>query len=128
MLNNYDVVATVAVKDLQKARTFYEKALGLIAQPSDESMAAMVATYGSGGSRLLVYVSQFAGTNQATAAMWAVDDVEAVARDLKSRGVSFERYDMPNATHVGDVHVMGTRKAAWFKDPDGNVLSIVNRS
>ncbi len=128
MLNNYDAIATVAVKDLQKARTFYEKALGLVAQPSDGSMAAMVATYGSGGSRLQVYVSQFAGTNQATAVTWAVDDVEAVARDLKSRGVSFERYDMPNATHVGDVHVMGNRKAAWFKDPDGNVLSIVNRS
>jgi catechol-2,3-dioxygenase len=69
MLNNYDAIATVAVKNLQKARTFYEKALGLIAQPSDESMAAMVATQ-RGGSRLLVYVSQFAG-QQATAATWA---------------------------------------------------------
>jgi catechol 2,3-dioxygenase-like lactoylglutathione lyase family enzyme len=125
MLSSYDAIATVAVKDLQKARTFYEKTLGLVAQPSDESM---VASYGSGGSRVLVYVSQFAGTNQATAATWAVDDVEAVARDLKSRGVTFERYDMPNATHVGDVHVMGKRKAAWFKDPDGNILSIVNRA
>ena len=112
----------------KRDRTFYEKTLGLIVQPSDQSMVSMVAAYGSGGSRLLVYVSQFAGTNRATAATWAVDDVEAVARDLKSRGVTFERYDMPNATHVGDVHVMGTRKAAWFKDPEGNILSIVNRS
>jgi len=88
----------------------------------------ILAGAGSGKTRVNVYVSQFAGTNQATAATWAVDDVEAVARDLKSRGVSFDRYDMPNATHVGDVHVMGNRKAAWFRDPDGNILSIVNRS
>ena len=125
MLSNHDAMATVAVKDLQKAKAFYERTLGLPAQPGDESM---VASYGSGASRLVVYVSQFAGTNKATAATWAVDDVDALARELKSRGVTFEHYDLPGATLAGDVHVIGTRRAAWFTDPDGNILSIVNRS
>jgi extradiol dioxygenase family protein len=125
VLNSHDAMATIAVKDLKKARTFYEQTLGLSAQPGGQPS---VATYSTGGSRLLVYESSFAGTNKATAATWAVDDVQAIAKDLKARGVAFERYEMPNVTHVGDVHVMGAHQAAWFKDPDGNILSIVKRS
>jgi hypothetical protein len=45
---------------------------------------------------------------------------------LKGKGVTFESYDLPGATKDGDVHVMGELKAAWFKDPDGNILNIVN--
>jgi hypothetical protein len=52
--------------------------------------------------------------------------VTALVDKLKAKGVKFERYDFPGVTHEGDVHVMGKRKNAWFIDPDGNILSIVN--
>jgi hypothetical protein len=55
-----------------------------------------------------------------------VPDVDGTVRDLKAKGVTFERYDLPAMTHEGDVHVAGHLRAAWFKDPDGNILSLVN--
>ena len=63
----------------------------------------------------------------ATALTWAVDDVEDVVRTLKSKGVRFEHYDLPETRREGDVHVSGDLKVAWFKDPDGNILSVVSR-
>jgi hypothetical protein len=69
----------------------------------------------------------FAGTNHATALTWTVDDVDDVVRTLKSKGVTFEHYDLPDTRRQGDVHVSGDLKVAWFKDPDGNILSVVNR-
>jgi hypothetical protein len=83
-------------------------------------------TYKSGDSRLFVYQSPFAGTNQATCVTWTSRDVDAVAAGLKARGVAFEHYDFPNTTREGDVHVSGATRVAWFRDPDGNILSIVN--
>ena len=60
---------------------------------------------------------------------WTVDDVEGEVRELKSKGVSFEHYNMPEMKLQGDVHVAegADMKVAWFKDPDGNIFSIVNR-
>ncbi len=124
MLGDKDALATIAVKDLKAARKFYEGTLGLKPTPSEESEAL---SYRSGNSGLLVYRSQDAGTNEATAATWIADDVEAEVRALKAKGVAFEHYDFPGATLKGDVHVMGKRKAAWFKDPDGNILAVVSR-
>jgi hypothetical protein len=74
-----------------------------------------------------VYRSSFAGTNKATALTWTVDDVEDVVRTLKAKGIKFEHYDLPETKREGDVHVSGDIKVAWFKDPDGNILSVVNR-
>jgi hypothetical protein len=83
--------------------------------------------YRSGKSTLLVYQSQYAGSNKATAVTWNVGDaVEEIAQALKAKGVRFEHYDFPDMTRKGDVHVSGDMKAAWFKDPDGNILSIVS--
>jgi hypothetical protein len=86
-----------------------------------------VVIFQSGSSKLNVYRSDFAGTNKATAVTWAVDDVEAEVEALRDKGVTFEHYDMPNTKVVGDVHVMGDMHVAWFKDPDGNILNIINR-
>ena len=87
-------------------------------------------TYQVGPSFLLVYPSEYAGTNRATGATWAVgDDFEAVIEDLREKGVTFEQYDLPGrTTREGDIHVMGEMRAAWFKDPDGNILSLVNQA
>ncbi|HLQ66917.1 MAG TPA: VOC family protein [Candidatus Limnocylindrales bacterium] len=124
MLGSNDAIATIAVKDTGVARNFYEGKLGLEPGRSEEPE---VLSYRSGDSLILVYKSQFAGTNRATAATWAVADVEGIVRDLKAKGVVFEHYDFPGTTRQGDVHVAGNRKAAWFKDPDGNILAVVSR-
>jgi catechol 2,3-dioxygenase-like lactoylglutathione lyase family enzyme len=124
MLSDRDAEATIAVRNAKTARKFYEGALGLQRDGSEEPS---VLRYRSGNSKLLVYESQYAGTNKATAATWVVDDVDAIVHDLKRKGVAFEHYDdMPGMTRQGDVHVAGRMKAAWFKDPDGNILSVVS--
>ena len=122
MLGDKNVHAVVATKDLEAAKNFYEGTLGL-QQIGQESEGVM---YKSGDSKLLVYKSQFAGTNQATSASWEVeaDALAGVVEQLKAKGVSFEHYEMPGITYEGDVHVMGDMKAAWFKDPDGNILCV----
>lgn len=121
MLNTEKAYPTVGVKDMAAARKFYEGSLGLREVANEGSD---FAAYGINGSRLLVYKSEFAGTNEATAVTWVVPDVVKAVEDLKSRGVAFEHYDMPGMKLEGDVHVAGDFKVAWFKDPDGNIHSI----
>jgi catechol 2,3-dioxygenase-like lactoylglutathione lyase family enzyme len=124
MLGDHEPVATVAVSDLQRAQRFYETTLGLERLGSQGGQAI---TYRSGASKLLVYRSQFAGTNRATSVTWLVgDDVDRLVKDLEAKGVKFEDYDMPNTTRKGHVHVAGGTRVAWFKDPDGNIHSLVN--
>jgi catechol 2,3-dioxygenase-like lactoylglutathione lyase family enzyme len=124
MLGNKDVVATVAVRDLAAARRWYEGTLGLEAESTEGDE---VVTYRTGSSRLMVYRSQYAGTNKATGATWVCEgDVDAAVRELRGKGVAFEHYDFPDTKLEGDVHVMGDMRVAWFKDPDGNIFSLVN--
>lgn len=123
MLGNSDAIATCAVKDIEKAKKFYEGTLGFTPLPAEE---AGVLSYKSGKSSLLVYQSQFAGTNKATAATWAVNDLEGTVQALKAKGVRFEHYDLPGTSRKGDIHGSGRTKAAWFKDPDGNILALVS--
>ena len=104
MLEDKDAVATIAVKDLEVACDFYEDTLGLTQVASEGEDLIM---FESGSSTLNVYRSRYAGTNQATAVTWVVDDVEAVVKELKARGVTFEHYDMPDMSRKGDVHVAG---------------------
>lgn len=124
MLANNDAVATVAVKDLNVAKRFYENTLGLkkVDQEGDE-----VIVYKSGNSSINVYRSAYAGTNKATSVTWAVDDVDGTVQALKTKGVAFEHYDMPGMKREGDVHVGGSLRVAWFKDPDGNILNLFTR-
>jgi catechol 2,3-dioxygenase-like lactoylglutathione lyase family enzyme len=123
MLGDKDATATVAVKDLQKASEFYETTIGLERVGTEGSEAVV---YRSGKSRLLVYKSKYAGTNEATAVTWSVgEDIDGVVQALKAKGVTFEHYDLPGMTRKGDVHDAGSLRAAWFKDPDGNIHAIV---
>jgi catechol-2,3-dioxygenase len=124
MFGDKDAVATVAVKDKEVAKRFYEGTLGLKAIPTEESGVLM---YKSGSSTVLVYPSPYAGTNKATAVTWAVgEELEDIVQKLKAKKVAFEHYDMPGMTRKGDMHVAGSMKAAWFKDPDGNILALVS--
>jgi catechol 2,3-dioxygenase-like lactoylglutathione lyase family enzyme len=124
MLADKNAIATIAVRNLQKAKSFYEQTLGLKAVHADDDE---VAVFQSGSTLINVYRSKFAGTNQATAMTWDVGgDVDSIAKSLKERGVEFEHYDIPGLAREGDVYSAGEMRVAWFKDPDGNILSIVS--
>lgn len=124
MLGDKDAVATIAVKDLEAARKFYEGTLGL--KPAEEQEPGSL-TLKSGSSSIFLYESQYAGTNKATALTWGNVDVDAIVRDLKAKGVKFEHYDLPDTKREGDVHVAGDLRLAWLKDPDGNVLALAGK-
>ena len=125
MLSNKSALANIAVKNLEISRKFYENILGL---EKIDSVGNEVVVYRCGNSAIIVYQSQYAGTNKATSATWKVgEDMDALVKELKSKGVQFEHYEMPNTTLKDDIHYDGDMKVAWFKDPDGNILNIINK-
>jgi catechol 2,3-dioxygenase-like lactoylglutathione lyase family enzyme len=125
MLGGREAMVVLAVKNLETARAFYEGTLGLTVTGNE---GAEVLIFKSGPTTINVYRSEFAGTNQATAVTWAVgEDLESIVEALKGKGVSFEHYEMPGITRSGEVHIAGHMKTAWFKDPDGNILNLINQ-
>jgi catechol 2,3-dioxygenase-like lactoylglutathione lyase family enzyme len=122
MLADKNAMATIPVKDVGAARKFYEGKLGF---KQAHAEGPDVVTYQSGSSTVLVYQSDFAGTNKATTATWGVGkEFDAIVRNLQDAGVPFEHYEMPGGKLEGDVHRFGDFKAAWFRDPDGNILHV----
>jgi catechol 2,3-dioxygenase-like lactoylglutathione lyase family enzyme len=124
MLGKADATPMVAVKDLDRARKFYEETLGL-SEVDDFGEGFMLK---SGDTKLSVYRSEFAGTNKATALTFDVDDIDSEVRELKEKGVAFEHYDMEGLTRDGDIYAAEGMRTAWFKDPDGNILSLLEES
>ncbi len=124
MLGQFDASPTLPVKDLARAKRFYEDVLGL---PSEGDSEMGVQAYRAGGVVLTVYESAFAGTNQGTAVTWAVGErFDAVVATLRKKGVVFETYDMPDIVVEDGVHRTGDMKLVWFKDPDGNIHHVGN--
>lgn len=122
MLGKADATPMIAVTDLDRAKKFYEDILGLKAKDEwDEGV-----TLKSGDTSINVYRSEFAGTNKATALTFDVDDIDKEVRELKEKGIFFEQYDLPGLERRGDLYVgEGGFKTTWFKDPDGNILSMI---
>ena len=121
MISEGKVYPTIGVRSLACAEEFYGDTLGL--PPKDKNLGGIL--YGCGGdSGIFVYESPGAGTNQATCAAWDVANIEEEVENLSRRGIVFEHYDLPGAELHGDIHVAGPMKSAWFKDPDGNILSV----
>ena len=124
MLKDYDSSAIVAVRDIARARTFYGETLGL---PLAGEGPGGTLAFRTGATKLLVYPSDHAGTNRANAVVWGCGgDIDAVVDALAARGVVFEHYPDMEGRFEGGMHVFGTRKLAWFKDPDGNILHVNN--
>ena len=114
----------LAVKDVGRARRFYEDVLGFV--PLANAMDDILQ-YRAGEIVFVLYPSQYAGTNQATALTWTLgDQLERAVETLKRKGVAFEHYDLPDTVRRGDIHVSGEIRNAWFKDPDGNIHAISN--
>ena len=122
MLGKAKATPMIAVKDLDRAKSFYQDTLGL---EVDEEWGEEGVTLKSGDTLVNVYRSEFAGTNKATALNFDVDDIESEVSELKGKGIFFEHYDLPGLEQHGDIYSAEGMKTAWFKDPDGNILSIL---
>ncbi|MRX42843.1 VOC family protein [Agromyces kandeliae] len=120
MFENSMTMAVLAASDLERAQRFWHDVFGL--DPVSTDMGG--ATYVVGGVGVLVYESEFAGTNRATALAIMTDDLDRDMAELRSKGVVFHDYDMPGLkTENGVVEQEGER-GAWFDDSEGNILSI----
>lgn len=124
MLKDHDSSAILAVADLARARDFYGGVLGL--ELAEEGAEEGVLVYRTGATRLVVYRSEFAGTNRANAVVWGVgEDIDPIVAALEAKGAAFEHY--PDIGRLdGNVHRAGPAKLVWLKDPDGNILHINN--
>lgn len=122
MLKDHDSSAIVAVADLGRARGFYGDTLGL--ELDDEGTEEGVLVYRTGATRLVVYQSEFAGSNRANAVVWGVGgDLETIVAALEAKGARFEHY--PDIGRLErNVHVAGDMRLVWLKDPDGNILHL----
>ena len=124
MLADHHSLATIATADLDRARAFYEQTLGFT--PTRQVPEVGVVAYEAGNGSVLLYASEFASTNKATALSFDVptDAFDAEITALRQAGVNFETYELPGTTWEDGVARMGGQRAAWFKDPDGNILSL----
>ncbi|HST49696.1 VOC family protein [Jatrophihabitans sp.] len=123
MLNSSTITANIPASDLQRARDFYADKLGLT--PSFEMGGMMMIYKTDGGTIFTIYQTDYAGQAGHTIAQWHVEDVDGEVRDLKSKGVVFEQYDLPGVQWQDNVASMAEMgKAAWFKDSEGNILCI----
>ena len=131
MLKDHDSSAILAVTDLARARTFYGDVLGL--ELAEEGAEEGVLVYRTGATKLVVYQSEYAGTNRANAVVWGVprqarderDEFDEIVAALEAKGAAFEHY--PDIGRLeGNVHRIGEAKLVWLKDPDGNILHINN--
>ncbi|HSF35634.1 MAG TPA: VOC family protein [Nocardioides sp.] len=121
-LTHSTVAMMLPVSDVDRARTFYTESLGLDYTGTDQEGSAIYAL--DGGPTLVLLPRPGSRPSESTAMSFEVDDLTAEISDLEQRGVVFEDYDLPDLKTVDHVAVMGAEKAAWFKDPDGNVLCL----
>jgi predicted enzyme related to lactoylglutathione lyase len=123
MLGTAPIRAYIPVSNLQRARRFYEKTVGL--EPGEEYGGGVI--YRCGGAEVFMYPTPNAGTSKASQAFWQVNDVEAEVAELKARGVVFEEYDMPGIKMKNSIATGGGAKTAWFKDSEGNIMAVSQR-
>ena len=125
MLSNAEIVAIVPVSDIDRAVEFYGNALGLEMQARREDLPEnREAEFRAGNGSLLAYESVGAGQSRHTVAGFRVDDLDAIVASLRDRGVVFEEYDTPNLKTENGIAAIGDVRAAWCRDPDGNILAI----
>ncbi len=121
MLANYPIYPSLPAADLERARRFYAEKLGLT--PESEIAGGLLYRCGK-DTRFSLFTSQGEALGTHTQAMWLVDDVESEVAALKARGVVFEEYDLPSLKTVNGIATAGPIKGAWFKDSEGNLLSL----
>lgn len=121
MLSESSVTTMLPVKDVDRARAFYEGALGL--RPGGFKPDGKFV-YEVGGTTLALFPKPEGTKADHTAISFRVADIAASIEALKRKGVVFEDYDFPGFKTVNHVCVLGAEKAAWFKDTEGNYLCL----
>ena len=122
MLNERRAHATLPVADLDGARAFYEGVLGFT---PERILATAVLLRAGEGSFFAVTRSAGRTSGSHTQMAFTVLDIEAEVADLKGRGIVFEEYDTPGLKTEGSIAQTGPNRAAWFKDPEGNLLGLI---
>jgi catechol 2,3-dioxygenase-like lactoylglutathione lyase family enzyme len=121
MLANDPIYPSLPAADLERAKRFYADKLGLT--PESELEGGLFYRCGK-DTRFAVFTSQGGASGTHTQAMWLVEDVESEVAALKARGVIFEEYDLPSLKTVNSIATIGPNKGAWFRDSEGNLLSV----
>ncbi|WP_128978378.1 VOC family protein [Streptomyces roseicoloratus] len=118
MLSDSPVAAIIPVNDLARAKRFYAETLGLpLTKESPED-----TRFETGGTTIGLYETPYGGQAEHTLASWKVADLDAEMKELRSKGVTFEDYDLPGIKTVDGVVESDTMRGAWFKDSEGNIL------
>ena len=122
MLTNAPVTTILPVKDLNRARAFYQDRLGLTPQGAKPDGKFV---FSCGGGALIALIPKESGTKaDHTAISFQVPNIAAAIAELKQKGVTFSDYDLPGLKTVNHVCVLGAEKAAWFNDTEGNILCL----
>jgi len=123
MLADHPVFPILLSKDLDASRAFYRDTLGLeVLRDDDERLILRCG----GGSQLAVTRSTVGTADTQTQAAWRVPDIRAALTDLRARGIRIEAYTAPDpVTDAEGIADMGYAWAAWFLDPSGNVLAVI---
>lgn len=122
MLANANITTIVPVRDIARARGFYESALGL--DPVGEQPDGGFGFGTAGGSAISLLPDPDGQPSPRTTLSFEVDDVSAAVHALEAGGVAFEDYDIPGMTTVGHISTAQGEQAAWFKDTEGNILCV----
>ena len=123
VLNDNPVFPILLSTDLDATRTFYHEVLGLDILREDEGDRIVFRT--GGGTQIAVTASTVGTSDTQTQMAWRVPDIHAAVAELRARGVRIEEYEAPDPVTVDGVADMGHSWAAWFIDPSGNVLAVV---
>ena len=114
------IAATIPAQDYDRAKAFYAEKLGLTS--TEETGAG--ATYRLGETEFLLFSSSGKASGDHTQLGFFVSDVESAVASLRDKGVVFEEYDFPDFTTVNGIGEVEGQKGAWFKDSEGNLISL----
>jgi len=129
MLGKAEIAAIVPVSDVDKAVEYYQGTLGLELQVRrDDLPENREAEFRAGDGTLVVYESVAAGQSRGTVAGFRVEDIDSVVAGLRTRGVAFEEYDLPDLKTENGIARIGDLLAAWARDQDGNILAFEQRT
>ncbi|AJA09512.1 hypothetical protein SKP52_13120 [Sphingopyxis fribergensis] len=125
MFKDYASSAIVPSSDLVRAKAFYGEVLGL-PLIADHGVGLV---FGTGATKLNVYLSDYARSNRANAVVWSVgDEIKRIAADLRAKGVTLDEYPDGYDTVIDGIHTRGTLSVIWFRDPDDNILHVSSGS
>ena len=116
-----EVTCILPVKDMARARQFYEESLGLQAVGSKPDGKFV---FRCGGTEIALFLKPEGTQAQHTALSFRVGDITEAVAQLKWQGVTFADYDFPGLKTIGHICVLGSEKAAWFEDTEGNILCL----